>query len=90
MLTNPEREAYVLPREINVTRHVTVVGNPALLPNIDAGGGGAERAFHVLVGVGVGVGVCMCAAYKGGSWTVTRGLTLNQTPTPPPQPPTTT
>lgn len=44
-----DREAYVLEREINVTRRVTVVGHPAFLPNIDAGGGGAVRAFHVLV-----------------------------------------
>lgn len=47
LLTSPDREAYVLEREVNVTRHVTVMGNPAWLPQIDAHY--AVRAFHVLV-----------------------------------------
>ncbi len=49
LLNNPDNTAYALPREINVTRRVTVMGHPAYLPTIDAGGGGAVRAFHVLV-----------------------------------------
>lgn len=47
LLTSPDREAYVLEREVNVTRRVTVMGNPAWLPQIDAHS--AVRAFHVLV-----------------------------------------
>lgn len=50
MVPNPHPDAYVLSREISVTRRVTVMGNPAYLPSINAGAGGAVRAFHVLVG----------------------------------------
>lgn len=50
MLTNPEKDAYVLMdmNEIFVTRRVRVMGHPAVLPTIDATMG--MRAFTVKAG----------------------------------------
>jgi len=45
VLSNGDPDAYALQADIQVTRHVRVVGNPAVLPPIDAGG--AIRAFTV-------------------------------------------
>jgi len=36
-LTNPERDAYILPEELFITRYVSIYGHPVLLPTIDAG-----------------------------------------------------
>ena len=48
ILTNGEPDAYALEADIQVTRSVRVMGNPAVLPTID--GSGAERSFTVLEG----------------------------------------
>lgn len=57
IVPNPHPGVYVLSREISVRRRVTVMGNPAYLPSIDASARGAVRAFHVLVG---GQTMCLC------------------------------
>ena len=48
VLSNGDPDAYALEADIQVTRHVRVMGNPAVLPQMDAGN--AIRAFTVGVG----------------------------------------
>ena len=45
VLSNGDEDAYALEADIQVTRHVRVMGNPAVLPQID--GSGAIRSFTV-------------------------------------------
>jgi hypothetical protein len=47
-LTNGSREAYLLQVELNITRTLTIVGHPMVLPHID--GGEVERCFRVKPG----------------------------------------
>jgi hypothetical protein len=48
VLTNGDPDAYALEEDLQVTRYVRVMGNPAVLPTID--GGDAIRCFTVGVG----------------------------------------
>jgi len=47
LLTNATEGAYIVRRQLNITRPITILGNPLVLPEIDAAKGGAARIFYV-------------------------------------------